>query len=188
MVFTLALPFSAFGIQIGCVASLLICIKLSLSQLLKLTTHMKLTKLTTPAAHRRQLTLKMNGSWPLTTLLVWAPGKGEPRHPAEEAHFGHLYSRSRSFGHYPQLVTIGEGRNVDWPINPRASPSTDPPVSLPLHSSLTREQDPEILELLHLGKDFIRAFNPIPFPYQHNPIQLVIPTPAAIRQEAGYRP
>jgi len=52
MVFTLALPFSAlfslfsaFRIQIGCVASLLICIKLSLSQLLKLTTLMKLTTL-----------------------------------------------------------------------------------------------------------------------------------------------
>ena len=68
MVFTLALPFSAFGIQIGCVASLLICIKLSLSQLSKLTTLMKLMKLTT-----RQLTLKMNRSWPprpLKTLLV----------------------------------------------------------------------------------------------------------------------
>ncbi|KAJ8395912.1 hypothetical protein AAFF_G00027950 [Aldrovandia affinis] len=32
--------------------------------------------------------------------------KGEPRHPAEETHFSRLYSRSRSFGHYPQLVTI----------------------------------------------------------------------------------
>jgi len=43
MVFTLALHFSAFGIQIGCVASLLICIKLSLSQLSKLTTLKELT-------------------------------------------------------------------------------------------------------------------------------------------------
>ena len=39
--------------------------------------------------------------------------KGEPRHPAEETHFGRLYLRSRSFGHYPQLVTIGEDGNVD---------------------------------------------------------------------------
>jgi len=33
--------------------------------------------LTTLTAHQRQLTLKMNGSWPprpLKTLLVWAPG------------------------------------------------------------------------------------------------------------------
>ena len=43
---------------------------------------------------------------------------------------------------------------------------TDPPINLPLHSSLTRKQDPEILELLHLGKDLIpnmeRAFHPFP--------------------------
>jgi len=59
MVFTLALPFSAFfsafGIQIGCVASLLICIKLSLSQLLKLTMLTKLTKLTTRRSQHRPL-------------------------------------------------------------------------------------------------------------------------------------
>ncbi|MDW1502102.1 hypothetical protein, partial [Vibrio sp. YT-19(2023)] len=35
--------------------------------------------------------------------------KAEPSHPAEETHFGRLYSRSHSFGHYPELVTIGEG-------------------------------------------------------------------------------
>ena len=58
MVFTVALPFSAFGIQIGCVASLLICIKLSLSQLLKLTKLMKLTKLT-------KLKMRRSQRWPL---------------------------------------------------------------------------------------------------------------------------
>ena len=36
--------------------------------------------------------------------------KGEP---AEKAHFGRLYSQSRSFGHYPQFVTIGEMRSHD---------------------------------------------------------------------------
>uniref|UniRef100_A0A3P9CS76 Uncharacterized protein n=1 Tax=Maylandia zebra TaxID=106582 RepID=A0A3P9CS76_9CICH len=35
--------------------------------------------------------------------------KGEASHPSEEAHFCRLYPRSRSFGHYPQLVAIGEG-------------------------------------------------------------------------------
>ena len=67
MVFTVALPFpvlirlfSAFGIQIGCVASLLICL-----------CEAQNAPLTTLAAHRRQLTLKMNGSWPLMT----APSK-----------------------------------------------------------------------------------------------------------------
>uniref|UniRef100_A0A3P9DCN9 Phospholipid phosphatase related 5b n=1 Tax=Maylandia zebra TaxID=106582 RepID=A0A3P9DCN9_9CICH len=38
-------------------------------------------------------------------------------HPSEEAHFCRLYPRSRSFSHYPQLVTIGEGRDVDRPVN-----------------------------------------------------------------------
>ncbi|XP_062311935.1 uncharacterized protein LOC134016604 [Osmerus eperlanus] len=101
--------------------------------------------------------------------------KGEPGHPAEKTHFGRLYSRSRSFGHYPQFVTIGEGRNVDRLVNrelrlstqlllhhngPMQSPHhcgrrTDPPVDLALHPSLTREQDPEILELLRLGQDLL---------------------------------
>ncbi|MEQ2287566.1 hypothetical protein AMECASPLE_013917 [Ameca splendens] len=41
--------------------------------------------------------------------------KGVPGHPAEEAHFSRLYPRSRSFGHDPKFITIGEGRNVDQP-------------------------------------------------------------------------
>ncbi|KAK3572156.1 hypothetical protein QTP86_022232 [Hemibagrus guttatus] len=39
--------------------------------------------------------------------------KGVPRHPTEEAHFGHLYPGSYPFGHDPELMTIGESRNVD---------------------------------------------------------------------------
>ncbi|KAL7828187.1 hypothetical protein AOLI_G00313390 [Acnodon oligacanthus] len=35
--------------------------------------------------------------------------KGESGDPAEKGHFGRLYPRSRSFGHYPELVTIGAG-------------------------------------------------------------------------------
>ena len=58
---------------------------------------------------------RSSGSTPspsqMTELLTLS--LGEPRHPAEETHFGRLYSRSRSFGHYPQLVTIGEDGNVD---------------------------------------------------------------------------
>ena len=34
--------------------------------------------------------------------------KAEPSQPAEEAHFGCLYSRSHSFGLHPELMTIGE--------------------------------------------------------------------------------
>ena len=43
--------------------------------------------------------------------------KAEPGHPAEETHFSRLYLRSRSFGHYPKFMTIGEGWNVDRPVN-----------------------------------------------------------------------
>ncbi|KAK3546089.1 hypothetical protein QTP70_022888 [Hemibagrus guttatus] len=39
--------------------------------------------------------------------------KGAPRHPTEEAHFGRLYPGSYPFGHDPELMTIGESRNVD---------------------------------------------------------------------------
>ncbi len=43
--------------------------------------------------------------------------KGAPSHPAEKAHFCRLYPGSCPFGHDPQLMTIGESRNVDWPEN-----------------------------------------------------------------------
>ncbi|KAK3566905.1 hypothetical protein QTP86_004875 [Hemibagrus guttatus] len=39
--------------------------------------------------------------------------KGAPHHPTEEAHFGRLYPGSYPFGHDPELMTIGESRNVD---------------------------------------------------------------------------
>ncbi|MEQ2211635.1 hypothetical protein XENOCAPTIV_010028 [Xenoophorus captivus] len=43
--------------------------------------------------------------------------KGLPGHPTEEAHFSRLYPGSRSFGHDPKFMAIGEGRNVDRPVN-----------------------------------------------------------------------
>ncbi len=43
--------------------------------------------------------------------------KGAPSHPTEKAHFGRLYPGSCPFGHDPKLMTIGESRNVDWPVN-----------------------------------------------------------------------
>ncbi len=96
--------------------------------------------------------------------------KGAPSHPTEKAHFGRLYPGSCPFGHDPKLMTIGESRNVDWPVNrelrlaaqlflhhdrlvhrPHYCRScTNPSVNLPFHPSLTCEQDPQILELLHL--------------------------------------
>ncbi|KAI2645722.1 Biotin synthase [Labeo rohita] len=98
--------------------------------------------------------------------------KGAPSHPTEKTHFGRLYPGSYPFGHDPKLMTIGESRNVDRPVNrelrltaqlflhhdrPVQRPHycrscTDPSVDLPLHPSLTREQDPQILKLLHPGQ------------------------------------
>ncbi|MEQ2267102.1 hypothetical protein XENORESO_001688 [Xenotaenia resolanae] len=39
--------------------------------------------------------------------------KGVPSHPTEEAHFNRLYPGSRSFGHGPKFMAIGESRNVE---------------------------------------------------------------------------
>ncbi|KAK3560234.1 hypothetical protein QTP86_002183 [Hemibagrus guttatus] len=97
--------------------------------------------------------------------------KETPHHPTEEAHFGRLYPGSYLFG--PELMTIGESRNVDLLVNrelcllaqlllhhnrPVHRPyyccrCTDPSVNLTIHPSLTRKQDPEILKFLHLRKD-----------------------------------
>ena len=35
----------------------------------------------------------------------------------EETHFTRFSLGSYSFGHDPKYMTIGEGRNVDWPVN-----------------------------------------------------------------------
>ena len=50
----------------------------------------------------------------------WAPcliSKAEPSQPPKETNISHLYLRSRSFGYYPELMTIGEGLNKDAPVN-----------------------------------------------------------------------
>jgi len=65
MVFTLALPFSAFFPPSEKVEPLS-----TFEAHDAHVAHNAHEALTTPAAHRRQLTLKMNGSWPLKTLLV----------------------------------------------------------------------------------------------------------------------
>lgn len=44
--------------------------------------------------------------------------KGQPSHSSlEETNFCCLYPRLHSFGYYSELVTIGEGRKIDWLIN-----------------------------------------------------------------------
>lgn len=52
--------------------------------------------------------------------LPWAPHpffKTIPGHLAEETLFFHLYPASCSFSHIANFLAIGEGRNVDWPVN-----------------------------------------------------------------------
>ncbi len=106
----------------------------------------------------------------------WAPhpiSKRAPSHPAEKAHFGRLYPGSCPFGHDPQLMTIGESRNIDWPVNrelrlaaqllllhsrPVHRPHycrscTDLSAKLPFHPSLTREQNPKILNSSTCGRN-----------------------------------
>ncbi len=85
----------------------------------------------------------------------------------------YLYPQSCPFGRDPSFMTIGEGRNKDLlvlvdqdlclltqlsychsvAVNqlPNCSHCCNSLVSLLLRSPLTREQDPEILELLYLG-------------------------------------
>lgn len=43
--------------------------------------------------------------------------EAELSHPTEKDHFARLYLPSCSFGSYPKLVTISEGRNEDRPGN-----------------------------------------------------------------------
>ncbi|MEQ2282049.1 hypothetical protein AMECASPLE_036549 [Ameca splendens] len=87
-------------------------------------------------------------------------------HPAEEAHFRRLHPGSRSFGHDPKFMHKDErrptgksraslyGSAFSSPQQPVTAAATRiRPVSLPLHSPLTSDQDPEILELLHLRQE-----------------------------------
>ncbi|MED6271057.1 hypothetical protein CHARACLAT_016371 [Characodon lateralis] len=77
--------------------------------------------------------------------------KGVPGHPMEEAHFSRLYPGSCSFGHDPKFTAIGEGRNVDRPVNRELrfsaqlsvhhnGPGTVPPLLRQLHRSIRRHQ------------------------------------------------
>ncbi|MEQ2301202.1 hypothetical protein AMECASPLE_033508 [Ameca splendens] len=90
---------------------------------------------------------------------------GVSGHPAEEAHFSCLSPGSRSFGHDPKFMRIGEGRNVHLLAQlslhhngveqhpDYCGSHTALSVNLPLHSPLTHEQDPKIPELLHLRQE-----------------------------------
>lgn len=65
-----------------------------------------------------------------------------------------MFSRSHSFAHYPELVTLDEGVNVDGQVQ-RSHHSTNPSVNHPFCFSVIHEQDPEIFKLLHLGQNLV---------------------------------
>lgn len=50
--------------------------------------------------------------------------KSKPTNSAVEPHFHCLYSQPYYFSHYPQLVTIGEDRHVNWSVKRELSPQT----------------------------------------------------------------
>ena len=54
---------------------------------------------------------------PTSELMTLYITKAEPSHPMGKTNFGLLYSQSRSFGHYQELLTVAEDWNVDRPVN-----------------------------------------------------------------------
>ena len=63
-------------------------------------------------------------SLPWMSELLTLISKVESRHSPELTHFGHLYSSYHCFGHYSKLMTIGEGWDVDLPVNSGSAPSS----------------------------------------------------------------
>lgn len=66
----------------------------------------------------------------------WAPhpiSEAEPSHSLGKPQFSRLYPWPCSFGHYPEPMTIGEGRNLDGPVNRELHLTTD---ATPNHSIL----------------------------------------------------
>ncbi|MEQ2300449.1 hypothetical protein AMECASPLE_025545 [Ameca splendens] len=76
--------------------------------------------------------------------------KGVPGHPMEEAHFSRLYPESHSFGHDPKSMAIGEGRNVDRPVNQELRFSDRHSVLItaaaaPIHLSISHSTLPSLM-------------------------------------------
>ncbi|MEQ2222036.1 hypothetical protein ILYODFUR_021798 [Ilyodon furcidens] len=101
-----------------------------------------------------------------------------------------MYPRSRSFHHDPMFMVIGEGRNLDRPVNQVLHLSaqfslyhklTSAASTLLLHSPLTCEQDSEILELFNLIQELPsnlkRTSNP--FPVKNSDLEELILIPAS---------
>ncbi len=59
----------------------------------------------------------LNSELPPDVRAPHPTSKAEPSHPTEKTNFSRMYPRSHSFGHDPQLMTIGEDWNVDVLVN-----------------------------------------------------------------------
>lgn len=51
------------------------------------------------------------------TQKVWNLFKWEASHPSKETNFCYWCPPPHSFGHYQELMTIGEGRSIGQPVN-----------------------------------------------------------------------
>lgn len=57
---------------------------------------------------------QLNSKFPQVTELLALPLRvPKPSYPTEETHFGHWYPQPCSFGHFPNLMTVGGHWNVD---------------------------------------------------------------------------
>lgn len=68
------------------------------------------------------LKCRSSGSTPSLSQIVEIT-ESKPSNPAEEPHSHCLYVQPYSFNHYPQLVTTGKNRDVDWTVNRQLSPN-----------------------------------------------------------------
>lgn len=88
-----------------------------------------------------------------TLASLWLQPRGEPTHPIKE--------RPHSLSHYPELMTTGEGWNLDWPhlytlTFAQYGCYSNQSVGLMFHLSIAHEQHPEeIPELLHLDNQLV---------------------------------
>lgn len=99
--------------------------------------------------------------------------KIEPRHPTEEAHFHrlHSYPQTHSSGHCPELMAIGERKNIDWQLSFHAwfccttpdwySVQITADAEL-IHMSISRSLTLEQLQRLHFLAGLGTPWYPLP--------------------------
>lgn len=88
----------------------------------------------------------------------------DPSHPTEETQFGRLYLQSNFFGHYPEVMTIGKGWNIDCLVNRKlylmAQLSLLYKTSLQNHVTCTKQRyNSEVLKPRHSLQDQRKVIN-----------------------------